>query len=57
MRPNLFDLPAGSHRAMFRGLVVLVEGLPGGAHQVVRTGGFGDESFCGSLNITLSAVG
>lgn len=42
---------------MFRGLVVLVEGLPGGAHQVVRTGGFGDESFCGSLNITLSAVG
>ena len=54
---NLFGAEAGTYSAIFRGQVILVEGMATGAHQVILSGDFGEGAFAGSLTITLSVAG
>lgn len=51
---NLFEVEAMTVPAMARGLVVLVEGLDPGVHEVVIHGDFDDGGYAGSLNLTLT---
>jgi hypothetical protein len=51
---NIFDEPAGATRGIWRGQVVLIDGLDPGEHEVVLAGDFGDGEFAGSLTIDMT---
>jgi hypothetical protein len=51
---NIFDAPAGPTTGIWRGQVVLIEGLDPGSHEVVLAGDFGNGEFAGSLTIDLT---